>query len=490
MYNDNMFKKFNIAILAAILSVSMIGCGNTDSTVAHSASTPVSTVESNQTTSVATVDSTDDTDTSSDVVDAGEMLDDASTSKDTDVFKSEYFNDRYFRQLNVAVYVPELYTLDSFNREVKATGKYTAYNDTVDLSHIETAYIAPVLEDGTSYMSIYDYTYAYSNDDMTAAFMNLLAENSSLRNKLMSNSEYSELTEVYDKYRNSEYDVNTYVYHYIADYLDLKYGKMLFDYDFYCETYPMLALLFDYNKEALKQHFYSIGMFEGRQGSKLFNVDNYNTSDNDTDLASYYITYVTSAPTFNTPVRTDADRVQVKLYDPAFESYVLDVTPDHHAPAFEHHLPSAYVQGELNAVASNRAYYELGDYDINAHDLMEDFAGTYLTDHMGSNKYVRNHYGECKYTASSYVNFNALNNARVQKESDTMIAWRRCESHYNMATNARWLYVGQGHVYADYNPTASSPIKCKASKMYTMTFALFWDENSYFDIFNNEHIGY
>ncbi|MCQ2498211.1 MAG: hypothetical protein MJ133_04440 [Lachnospiraceae bacterium] len=468
----NIIKIIKRSFVTAIMSVVIIGTGVINSTVVTYASTslPISDISENAKNTSKNNNS--------------------KKKSEDDVFKAEYFVDDNFRQLNVAVYVPELYALNSFKREVKATGKYTAYDNSVDLSHIETAYIAPVLKDGTTYMSIYDYTYIYSDDNMTAAFMDLLAKNSAIRKKLMPDSEYKELVEVYDKYRNSEYDVNAYVYHYIADYLDLKYGKMLFDYDFYCETYPILALLFNYDEEALKQHFYSIGMFEGRQGSKLFNVDNYNTSDDDTDLASYYIEYITSAPTFKPPVRTDADRVQVKLYDPAFESYVLDVTPDHHAPAFEHHLPSAYVQSELNAVACARARYELGSYDVVAHELMCEFTDTYLNKVIDAHDYIINHYGECKYTASSYIDINSLNNARIQKESDTMIAWRQCESHYKMSTNARWLYVGQGHVYTDYNPTASSPIKCKASKMYTMTFALYWDENSYFDIFNKEHKGF
>lgn len=468
----NIIKIIKRSFVTAIMSVVIIGTGVINSTVVTYASTslPISDISENAKNTSKNNNS--------------------KKKSEDDVFKAEYFVDDNFRQLNVAVYVPELYALNSFKREVKATGKYTAYDNSVDLSHIETAYIAPVLKDGTTYMSIYDYTYIYSDDNMTAAFMDLLAKNSAIRKKLMPDSEYKELVEVYDKYRNSKYDVNAYVYHYIADYLDLKYGKMLFDYDFYCETYPMLALLFDYNEEALKQHFYSIGMFEGRQGSKLFNVDNYNTSDNDTNLASYYITYVNSAPTFNVPVRTDADRVQVKLYDPAFESYVLDVTPDHHAALFAYHLPSAYVQSELNAFSSIRARYELGKYDADKHDLMEEFAYDYMSQYIDADKTMRRHYGECKYTASSYVDINAINNARVQKESDTMIAWRQCESHYKMSTNDFWTYVGQGHIYADYNPTGSSPVRCKSSKVYTMVFALFWNEDSYFDIFNKAHKGF
>jgi len=273
----------------------------------------------------------------------------------------------------------------------------------------------------------------------------------------------------------------------------MKYGKKLFDYDFYCETYPMLALLFKYDEEALKQHFYSIGMFEGRQGCESFNVDHV-TNDND-DFATYYISFATGSTFYVSTNRTNSDKVQIRLYDPAFESYILDVAPDHKSDTYLKDMPSAYIQSELNAIASIRAQYELGHFELGAHELMYGFLDDYMSQYMDVDNLYYDHNGECKYTGSSYIDASLFNNTllndnRVQKESDTMIEWRQCDKHYAAAISDRWIYVGQGHVYTDYNPTQKSEYVCKAHTIFTMTFALYWDEGSYFDNFAKFHVGY
>lgn len=50
---------------------------------------------------------------------------------------------------------------------------------------------------------------------------------------------------------------------------------VLFDAEFYKESYPMLAMLYHDDDQLLLEHFQTVGVHEGRQGSKAFNVAAY-----------------------------------------------------------------------------------------------------------------------------------------------------------------------------------------------------------------------
>ena len=50
---------------------------------------------------------------------------------------------------------------------------------------------------------------------------------------------------------------------------------VLFDAEFYKESYPMLAMLYHDDDQLLLEHFQTVGVHEGRQGSKNFNVASY-----------------------------------------------------------------------------------------------------------------------------------------------------------------------------------------------------------------------
>jgi len=393
------------------------------------------------------------------------------------VLNFSYFDDDYFFQLNTKVFPEEVYSIKGFNKLVSNLSGYD-FDDSIDDSHFTTSYVAPVMYDGTSYMSVYDYTYVYSNDELTADFMNLMATDTSLRNQIFTADEYKDATAVYNKYVNSStYDVNPYIYHYIVEYIDITYGDKLFDYDFYCDKYPMLADLYEYDEDALKQHFYSIGMFEGRQGIATFNVDNYTTATD--DLASYYIQYVTTSDASNSYKKTSKDTYQMRLYDVGFEAYVLNVEEDHESKTFRKDLADPYVQGELNALASDRIRFQLGDYEAHGHDRMNDYfksdecalhdIGLKISDFTkaGENIFSQNANNSTK-----------LSDPLSQELSDTMITWRKCQSHYDAATSADYIYVGQAHIYADYNPENEGDGVKANTIFYTGLTIMFGDTDS------------
>lgn len=285
---------------------------------------------------------------------------------------------------------------------------------------------------------------------MTAAFMDLMAADKTLRNKIMTSTEYNELVSVYTKYVDSkQYDVNPYVYHYIAELIDYVYGDKLFDYDFYCEEYPAVALLHEYDEDALKQHFYSVGLFEGRQACENFNVDNYTTDT--TNLGEYFIEYVTSDDNASYKM-TEDDVRQIRLYDIAFEAYVLEVADQHQSSTFIDDLANPYIQGEINAIATYRSRFELNNHEVRAHALLNDFYDDviepiYNLETFSENKFTQG------YEAYTYDEANdLLNNVDVATDYNYMGYWYTCESHYNAAINEDYYYVSCGHVYTHYRP--------------------------------------
>ena len=386
------------------------------------------------------------------------------TNSTTSILKPEYFDDDNFYQLNVAIIPKNVYALSDYNRLQTTPNRNWAFDRTVDASHIAKSYVAPVTDKGVSYMSEYDYTYMFSNDELTAAFINLMKTNTTLRNKIMTTAEYNDLISVYDTYvNNSKYDVNSYVYHYIVEYIDITYGDKLFNYDFYCEKYPSLAVLFDYDEDALKQHFYSVGMFEGRQAIETFNVDNY-TTDND-DFATYYIKYVTSSDSSKSYKRTSKDAMQIKLYDVGFDSYVADTALDHKSPTFVEDLATPYVQGELNALASDRIRFQLGHIDAYGHTYMRTFAYSKDTVLQVWNLTIFNGLdGGENATTTGIANINALPNLM-----NSMTYWRDCPKHYKAAISTSYVYVAQAHPYVDYNPNPSSTGDLRHTQKYVIT---------------------
>lgn len=397
-----------------------------------------------------------------------------------DVLKPEYFSDEYFRQLNLNVICEEIYNLPDFDRLIDIdTYEFDYWDESINISHLSDDYVAPVLNDGTIYMSTYELTYVYSNDDMTAAFMDLMAVDTTLRNKIMTSTEYNELVNVYAEYaNNAQYDVNPYVYHYIAELIDYVYGDKLFDYDFYCEEYPAVALLHEYDEDALKQHFYSVGLFEGRQACENFNVDNYTAET--TNLGKYFIEYATSNNDVSYEM-TEDDVRQIRLYDIAFEAYVLEVADQHQSSAFVERMANPYIQGEINAIATYRSRFELNNHAARGHALINDFNDDviipmYNIDWFSENKFTQG-YEDYAYDEAN----DFLNNVDIATDYNLMGYWYMCDAHYNAAISRDNRYVGCGHVYTHYRPNGITNVRdmneesgAKGFMFYSTGFSMYF----------------
>ena len=458
----NILGVLSIMILAGFIGVSVSAMKN-EEPAANTTSTSIRETNVTATTDVTTATDVAKKDVEKVITIDSTMItvnDDMSSKVDSssnidvtieDVLRPEYFSDEYFRQLNLNVICEEIYDLPDFDRLIDIdTYEFDCWDDSIDISHLSDDYVAPVLDDGTIYMSTYDLTYVYSNDNMTAAFMDLMAVDKTLRKKIMTSAEYSELVDIYAEYADSkQYDVNPYVYHYIVELIDYVYGDKLFDYDFYCEEYPAVALLHEYDKDALKQHFYSVGLFEGRQACENFNVDNYTVKT--TNLGECFIKYATSND--NTSYKMTEDDVrQIRLYDIAFEAYVLEVADQHQSSGFVDRMADPYIQGEINAIATYRSRFELNNHKARGHALIHDFyddiiKSIYKLDLFCENKFTQG------YEAYAYDEANDfLNNVDIATDYNFMGYWYMCEDHYSAAISMNYYYVGCGHVYTHYRP--------------------------------------
>lgn len=79
---------------------------------------------------------------------------------------------------------------------------------------------------------------------------------------------------------------------------------VLFDAGFYMDTYPMLSMLYHEDEDLLLEHFQTVGIHEGRQGSESFNVAAYMENRDDElvdafgeDYECYYFYYALNQET-------------------------------------------------------------------------------------------------------------------------------------------------------------------------------------------------
>lgn len=54
--------------------------------------------------------------------------------------------------------------------------------------------------------------------------------------------------------------------------------NLVFDADYYMSEFPLLAMQYNYDKKLLLEHFQTVGIHEGRQGNKSFNVGAYKSN--------------------------------------------------------------------------------------------------------------------------------------------------------------------------------------------------------------------
>lgn len=223
---------------------------------------------------------------------------------------------------------------------------------------------------------------------------------------------------------------------------------MVFDADYYASTFPVLAHLLHNDEEQLFEHFRTVGIHEGRQGSKSFNVAAYmdvcskELKDAFGDhYAAYYLYWLEKGHK-----ETKASKV-VSASKPKQMTAVLTAIQERELEQINEERkrlgrkPLVF-DSELAAFAEYRAWTD-AKYGYEAHDWIKDKA----------NKKEAN-------SIMDMLNTDMFSENTVKKKgSGSYTNWYACykdsKKHYEAMVNAEYRYIGISNAYynADDNRT-------------------------------------
>ncbi len=226
--------------------------------------------------------------------------------------------------------------------------------------------------------------------------------------------------------------------------------SLLFDGDYYIETFPGLAHLYHKDKDLLLRHFQTVGIHEGRQGCQDFNVAAYQKNcgaevreafaDN---YECYYFYYAMNQKTQKEIVSTGSEKKQLTTKLTHMQQTELDNLNEYRAEVGV--FPLEY-DAELSALACYRAYIDaLEDWD--AHDWLQapekqdeitEMMDMVLTEHWGEN------------TVHGYPR-NRDYSFKQGPATAWYIKYRYSEDHYNAIIAEKYCYLGSANCYiSDY----------------------------------------
>lgn len=260
---------------------------------------------------------------------------------------------------------------------------------------------------------------------------------------------------VYTNSKHNPYDVEyDYGQEYNA-YVDECDWSLVFDADYYIKTFPTLALLYHDDKDLLLEHFATVGIHEGRQGSDNFNVGSY-MANCDSNIAKtfgdnyecYYIYYMLN---YNTEKSvdvkpTDETETQYKVIMTAIQAIEFEQVNKCRADVGV--APLEYSE-PFSEFAAYRSYVNVVE-GWNAHDWLHDndehnrFLYKYL-DIIDEADHYMHGYGENNVTAESKSSTRARDKiiARYQSYIDS-------PEHYEAMINAKYDILGTSAWY--YGP--------------------------------------
>ena len=146
---------------------------------------------------------------------------------------------------------------------------------------------------------------------------------------------------------------------------------LVFDADYYIAEFPLLAMQYNYDKNLLLEHFQTVGIHEGRQGNKSFNVGAYksncasdvrNTFGN--NYEGYYFYYMLNYTTEKSVRTTGGSATQYKTIITALQAAELEGINGYRD---EVDVSDVKFVSELAAFSNFRAYTNTHDY-YDAHD--------------------------------------------------------------------------------------------------------------------------
>ena len=215
---------------------------------------------------------------------------------------------------------------------------------------------------------------------------------------------------------------------------------VLFDAEFYKENYPMLAMLYHDNDQLLLEHFQTVGVHEGRQGSKAFNVAAY-MENCDKSLVDafgdhyecYYFYWALNQKTESkVDTKSDGHPLQMCVKLTSLQSCEFEAVNEYREEAG---VDPVELDPEFLAFANYRAWLDFtGDYT--AHDWLKqnaDDAYDYL-DVMGSETLTENTVcGKCSDKGPSVIGY--------------YLKYYKSPEHYEAMVSKYAAYFGCSNAY-------------------------------------------
>ena len=245
----------------------------------------------------------------------------------------------------------------------------------------------------------------------------------------------------WDAYGEHPYDV---VYDYGEEYqkyVDACDWSLVFDAEYYMSEFPMLALQFHYDENELLFHFQTVGIHEGRQGCKDFNVCAYAMNGDSeihstfrSDYEGYYLYYMLNYDTeknVNTTTHSDMSKIRTmyKFHPTALQMAEFKAV---NADRKEVNVDTVEMYSEQCAFASYRAYlnahdgWEAHSWAIENNDLFKKYCIA-----MGAN-----------YMAENTVTFGGPRALGQTCEGH----YYKSKSHYEAMVSADYHYIGVSNV--------------------------------------------
>ncbi len=246
------------------------------------------------------------------------------------------------------------------------------------------------------------------------------------------------VVDVYDEH--NPYDV---VYNYDVNYNAFVKAcdwSLVFDADYYMEQFPMLAAQYHNDKALLLEHFQTLGIHEGRQGSASFNVGAYKANCDSKisntfgdNYEGYYFYYMLNNNSEKSVTTTGNYKNQYKQILTACQDAELEGVNGYRAEVGAKAYP---FNSELAAFAAYRGYINAHDgyrhHDWFVDEANYDFLWSIVTRNNGNNLAENTWYNTYAYNVSG---------------NTTYAEYRKSEKHYKQMISTRYDIFGSSNIY-------------------------------------------
>ncbi len=253
--------------------------------------------------------------------------------------------------------------------------------------------------------------------------------------------------------------------------------SLVFDADFYMESFPALAFLYQYDEELLLEHFQTVGIHEGRQGSKAFNVAAYQENcrrelrdafgDHYECYYFYWMLNQDSQEGITTSGKSHPLQLGVKMTSMQAEEF--GKVNEYRA---EVGMEPLEFDPELAAAACYRSWVNISE-GYGAHDWLDDEANE-------EKVYALMDLLDMYWLSENTVHSGVLDSTD-HIHTTFYINYRYSPDHYEAMINPKCKYFGCSHIYFGNNRIPESRHRSESSyrkPMLRIEFDVFTDELS------------